>query len=75
MRQRIRTRPLASTLGVLAYIYTIHNGRKAVRGALADTPLGPDAEFYAGAFPWAVTAGSLYVLSRWRRNRQRFPIV
>lgn len=72
MRQRLRTRPIASIMAILAYSYTVHNGRKAVRGALADTPLGPDAEQYAAASTYLITAVTGITLWRWRRNRERY---
>lgn len=70
MRQRIRTRPIATITAILAYSYTVHNGRKALRGALADTPLASDAEQYAAASTYLISLVTGYTLWRWRRNRR-----
>lgn len=68
MRQRFSTRPFATSLAVLAYFYTLHNGRKIFRDAIFDK-VGADAEHYASAGTYLFFGSSLAILWRWRRNR------
>lgn len=73
MRKRFRSRPLSSVAAVLAYLYTVHNGRVALREGLVGTRFESDSELYAAASTYFVSAGAAALLYRWRVGRRLSP--
>lgn len=73
MRKRFRSRPISSTAAVLAYLYTVHNGRLALREGLAGTRFEADSELYAAASTYFVSAGTAALLYRWRIGHRLSP--
>lgn len=67
MRRRFRQRPVASSLAVLAYLYTMHYMRLAIRESLEDTPLHRDAELWATGSTYFLTGATSLLLLRWRQ--------
>lgn len=73
MRKRLRSRPISSAAAILAYLYTVHNGRLALREGLVGTRFEADSELYAAASTYFVSVGAAALLYRWRISRRLSP--